>query len=433
MFLYKYKYLYVNDIECFFESKYYYKRQISKLIQDSWLRKIDNNYFVLGRNGINYLRNMGYEFKKIRYEKQFVARLKNISNIAASFYNNKNIEFKSGTEVKDKTIYTICSRRYFGICSIQRKEYLTYYISKDHEDKYIRSILFDIQKEKKNKNIIIFAEDISKISINDYKFGLNEILIIPYTNKNKTLLSKIMLIDWYKILCMLYPNEKIIISKYDLIEYVTDNNKYINYFAFVDSEKIDSCKRFLQHNPNKQIDITNDELLKLYFEARSDYRNALNLEQTVLNFGVAILAVCTATGFVYYGAIQSWIVFSLIIPFFLTLVKGLYLHQKHRSKTYKAYQIYLETSIRKRVRNFHAFESWKSNAVTKFISKRRGFYFLYFSTCVLVPYLFMALGLLSYQQTSISLCRIFYGVSAIVLTGDLVCIRYVISIMKISK
>ena len=183
----------------------------------------------------------------------------------------------------------------------------------------------------------------------------------------------------------------------------------------------------------KKIDISNDELLKLYFEARCDYRNALNLEQTILNFGVAILAVSTATGFVYYGEAQSWIVFSLIIPFFLTLVKGLYLHQQHRSKTYKAYQIYLETFIEKRLKVFPAFEVWKSNAITKFISKRRGFYFAYFGVCVLVPYLFMAFGLFSYKQTDGLLWYIFLIIAAIVVVGDLVSMGYVLSIDEISK
>lgn len=255
MFLYKYKYLHVNNIECFFESKYYYKRQISRLIRDNWLRKIDKDYFVLGRNGVNYLRNAGYEFKKIRYEKQFVARLKNISSIAASFYNNKNIEFKSGTDIKDKHRYTICSKKYVGVLNIWKKEYLVFYISNDHGDKYINIVLSDIQLEQKYKNIIVFVEDITRIPINKYRDGLWEILIIRYTEENKILLSTITLIDWEDILCDLYPNEKVIISKYDFIDYVTDNNKYINHFAFVDSEKIDSCKRFLQKNPSKQMDI----------------------------------------------------------------------------------------------------------------------------------------------------------------------------------
>ena len=139
--------------------------------------------------------------------------------------------------------------------SIWRKEYLVFYISNDHGDKYINIVLSDIQLEQKYKHIVVFVEDITKIPISKYRDGLYEILIIPYTEANKRLLSKITLIDWYKILCALYPNNKVIFSKYDFIDYVTDDNRYINHFTFVDSEKIYDCKMFLRQNPSKELDI----------------------------------------------------------------------------------------------------------------------------------------------------------------------------------
>ena len=37
-------------------------------------------------------------------------------------------------------------------------------------------------------------------------------------------------------------------------------------------------------------------LNSIYLDAKNDYRTSINLEQSILSFGVAILAICTAAG-----------------------------------------------------------------------------------------------------------------------------------------
>lgn len=55
----------------------------------------------------------------------------------------------------------------------KRFEYLAYQIIKEHDNKYIESVAFDIQKERKHKNIIILVDNINRIDLNYFSFGNN--------------------------------------------------------------------------------------------------------------------------------------------------------------------------------------------------------------------------------------------------------------------
>ena len=100
MFLHKYKFLAIEDLKYLYDTKFYYKRQIDKLIKNNTIRKTGDNYLVLSRGAITYLKFAEFDYKKIRYEEPFVTRQKIISNIAAVFYKNDNVEFIPSTEVK---------------------------------------------------------------------------------------------------------------------------------------------------------------------------------------------------------------------------------------------------------------------------------------------------------------------------------------------
>ena len=52
-------------------------------------------------------------------------------------------------------MFTIKARRFIGILEINGIDYLTYHISEKHDKRYINSVIYDIQKEKKYKNIIM--------------------------------------------------------------------------------------------------------------------------------------------------------------------------------------------------------------------------------------------------------------------------------------
>ena len=51
-----------------------------------------------------------------------------------------------------------------------------------------------------------------------------------------------------------------------------------------------------------------DAIVKLYIDTKGDYRNSLNMEQTIINFAVATLALGIGSGFTLFGKIQEWII-----------------------------------------------------------------------------------------------------------------------------
>lgn len=190
-------------------------------------------------------------------------------------------------------------------------------------------------------------------------------------------------------------------------------------------------KIFRRNEKMIESDVSKEELLSLYLESKNDYRNALNLEQTILNFGVALLALGLATGFIMWGKIISWIIFSVIIPFMISMVKILFIHQKHRSKTYKMYQLHLEIMIAKIMPDFPGYELWKKNHLTSFVLKRSGFKVAYWSFMTCMPYIFLAMGILSYpimNRITISFSAIFFFIA---IGCDVVCFKYYRSISNL--
>ena len=186
--------------------------------------------------------------------------------------------------MKDKEEYTITSRKYIGVLEINGMEYLTYYFTENHNDKYLRLILYDIQKEKKYKNIIILTNDVNRIKTSDFTFGMNQVLIINDTEENREKLKYIHSIDWYKIIKELfYKRCNIYLADYNFCEYTDYKNKYINTFYFFDTEKVNRIKYFLKENKDKNADIMCSSQLKERLEKElpnCNYR-IIDLEQYI--------------------------------------------------------------------------------------------------------------------------------------------------------
>lgn len=255
MFLYEYHFLKCNDARFLFNTSEYYKRQISDLLNNDYIKKHSTGTYILSDNGKKYLKSLGYDFStKMAYSKKYIERQVLISYIAAVFFYKENIKFIPSFKLKDKEIFTIKSRRYIGAISINRKEYLTYYISKKQDRKYIDSIFYDIQKEQEYKNIIILVEDISKIDLNKFCFGLKEVLIIESNIDNLEKLNYINNVNWSQVMCSLYKS-KVYISGYNFCDYTDNKDKFVSYFYFIDTEKINLLKYFLRENKDKKVDI----------------------------------------------------------------------------------------------------------------------------------------------------------------------------------
>ncbi len=253
LFVNKYKYVKISDFKYLYSNKQYYQTKVKHLINNKYLRKI-KWYVTIGNVGKKYLESLGYKCSKISYEKTFVERQKIISSFAARYYNSKNIKFVPSMDLKDKQVFTITSRRFIGILNIEETDYLIYYISKKHTNKYIQSVTYDIRKERNFKNIIVFVEDIDMIDINDFIFGLDKLYIIPNTEQNIYLLENINKIDYQRLFSNTYK-DKVYLSEYDFCDYYTKTDQFIFPLPLIDSEKLANIKYFMLENKNKEIHI----------------------------------------------------------------------------------------------------------------------------------------------------------------------------------
>ena len=257
-FIAKYQYLNVSDAKYFFNSSRYYRNRIKNLIDKNFLRKI-KWMLVLGKSGIQYVKLLNFEYNKSNKNAKYRERLLKLSNIAAFYHNCNTVDFTPSFAIKDKRIFTTTGRRFIGIFDINGFEYLAYQILKEHDNKYIQSVIYDIQKEMKYRNIIILIDDINRINLNDFAFGLNQILIIEDNAINKEKLKYLHSIRWKEIIDKCYKGAYL--SEYSFCEYANNKDKFINTFYFIDTEKITRLKYFIRENSTKRAYIIcNSEL-----------------------------------------------------------------------------------------------------------------------------------------------------------------------------
>lgn len=243
----------VNDAKYFFSTKKYYRKRITSLVQKKYLRRIKLN-LVLGELGIEYAKLFNFDYSPLNRNKKYLPRLLYISNLGAFFYNCNTVKFTPSFSMKDKEMFTITARKFIGVLDINGIDYLTYHISEEHDNRYITSVIYDIQKERKYKNIIVLVNDIQRLNINDFAFGNNQVLIIEDTEENRERLKCLNSINWSELIKEQYKN-KVYLSEYNFCDYTDHKNKYISTFYFLDTEKINRIKYFLRENKNKNADI----------------------------------------------------------------------------------------------------------------------------------------------------------------------------------
>lgn len=259
-FVSQYQYLNTNDAKYFFKTVDYYKKRIKHLVDKKFIKR-SKSYLILDELGIEYTKLLGFDYNPVNRNAKYKNRLLNLSNIGAFYHNCKTVKFTPSFSIKDKQTFTTTGRRYIGVFDINGIEYLGYQIRAEHDEKYIKSIMYDIQKEIKYKNIIILVNDIKRINFNDFCFGINQVVILQDSEENREKLKYLNSVNWYKIINEFYKN-KAYLSEYNFCDYTDYKNKYISYFYFLDTEKINRIKYFLRENENKNIDIICDSSQK---------------------------------------------------------------------------------------------------------------------------------------------------------------------------
>lgn len=259
-FVSQYQYLNTNDAKYFFKTVDYYKKRIKHLVDKKFIKR-SKSYLILDELGIEYAKLLGFDYNPVNRNAKYKNRLLNLSNIGAFYHNCKTVKFTPSFSIKDKQTFTTTGRRYIGVFDINGIEYLGYQIRAEHDEKYIKSIMYDIQKEIKYKNIIILVNDIKRINFNDFCFGINQVVVLQDSEENREKLKYLNSVNWYKIINEFYKN-KAYLSEYNFCDYTDYKNKYISYFYFLDTEKINRIKYFLRENENKNIDIICDSSQK---------------------------------------------------------------------------------------------------------------------------------------------------------------------------
>ena len=254
-FISKYQYLDVKDSKYFFNTQKYYKKRISNLVAKRYLKRTKSHHLVLDELGIEFAGLFKFEYNKLNRNVKYLPRLLYISKMAAFYYNCANVKFIPSFSMKNKEEFTITSRKFIGVLEINGMEYLTYHLTEEHNGKYLRLLIYDLQKEKTYKNIIILTNDENRIKINQFTFGMNQLLIVKDTEENREKLKYLHNIDWYNIIKAKYKRNDIYLSEYSFCEYTDYKNRYISTFYFFDTEKINRIKSFLKENKNKNADI----------------------------------------------------------------------------------------------------------------------------------------------------------------------------------
>ena len=252
-FIAMYQYLPMNDVHYFFKSKKYFRNRVSNLISKKLLRKIKSN-LVLGELGIEYAKQSNFNYTRLNRNAKYLPILEYISSLGAFYHNSRQVKFTPSYAMKDKEMFTITARKFIGIFNISGIEYLTYHISKEHDNKYVMSVIYDIQKEKKYGNILIFVDELSMIKTSDFVFGMNQVLIIEDIQKNREKLQYLNNMNWHKAIQNIYK-DKVYLAEYSFCDYTDHKDKFVSVFYTLDTEKVNRIKYFLTENKDKNMQI----------------------------------------------------------------------------------------------------------------------------------------------------------------------------------
>lgn len=252
-FIAKFQYLSINDIKYFFKTDRYYRKRITRLVSNMFIRRLNNN-LVLGEFGIEYVKALKYEYTPLNRNPKYFPRLEYISNLGAFYNKVDEVKFTPSYSIKDKEIFTAIARKFIGILEINGIEYLTYHISEEHDNKYLMSVVYDIEKEKKYKNIIVLIDDLKRINLKEFAFGNNQVIVLEDTEENRNKLKYINSINWPEMIYKFYKNN-VHITEYIFCDYTDNKEKYISVFSFIDTEKINRIRVFLRENKKNHVEI----------------------------------------------------------------------------------------------------------------------------------------------------------------------------------
>ena len=282
-FIGKYQYITMSDTKYFFNTSQYYKKRITNLIKNKYIRHIRNSrsYLVLSKNGIQYLKSINETYNRLNRNEEYLPRLLFLSHFAAYYHNSSTISFIPSFDIKNHEYLTITSRRYIGLLNVNGTSYLAYRITKNNDNKYIGSVVYDIEKEEHYRNFIIFVDDISQIKLEDFTFGYNQVLIVEDNEENRDRLKYLNSVNWSNLINKEYKFP--VLSEFNYCDYIDIKNKFISFFYFLDTEKINRILLFMRESKEKKVEVvcTKELKEKLHYLIPNAKYNVQNLDKFI--------------------------------------------------------------------------------------------------------------------------------------------------------
>lgn len=256
-FLARYRIMSMHDAKILYNSEWYYRKRIKKLVDKEYIKRYKYYYIVLSRKGRIITNTVGQGYLKNTKNEAYMDRLKNISNIATISINS-NIEFIPSWSVKDRNIFTETARKYVGELKTNNKRYIVYYLNCKKENTYVKQLLYDINKTINYENLMIFVDNYDTLitMFDNFVFNKKSSLIIRNTEENKNIIRRYNKIEFYELLKNTY-NRVPLISDWEKADYIVNENHYIINMPFLDTAKISEMNWFYKENinTNKKVDI----------------------------------------------------------------------------------------------------------------------------------------------------------------------------------
>ncbi len=250
IFLGKYKIISLDNTKYIYETKTYQEKRIVLLAKHDYVRRLKHRYITLGSKGKEYLLENEFEVRNHCRNENNMERLNVISDIA-SCLTQDNLIFTPSWNMKKEDEPTTYSRRYIGNLDYNEENFLVYAVYEGKDDKYIKSIYYDIKKENGYANVMIFTNNIEKIVLHEkgFYFGNKYTILIPYNEYGKFLMRNNYAIR-HSIYLRIKEMYDVELSDFRLADLKIDDDNYIVIMPLINMEILARLHYYFNENDN---------------------------------------------------------------------------------------------------------------------------------------------------------------------------------------
>jgi len=250
IFLGKYKIISLDNTKYIYETKIYQEKRIVLLAKHDYVRRLKHRYITLGSKGKEYLLENGFEVRNHCRNENNMKRLNVISDIASCLIQD-NLIFIPSWNMKKEDEPTTYSRRYIGNLDYNEENFLVYAVYEGKDDKYLKSIYYDIKKENGCANAMIFTNNIEKIVLHEkgFYFGNQYTILIPYDEYGKFLMRNNYAIR-HSIYLRIKEMYDVELSDFRLADLKVDDDNYIVIMPLINMEILARLHYYFNENDN---------------------------------------------------------------------------------------------------------------------------------------------------------------------------------------